>query len=166
MKDIRDFVLDNGAADFRVHVLDASVLDDDAAVRAQAQGELDEIATSAGGEYRGICRRDDAGTLVPATCGPFNLTLLGLDIQSARNVLVKRSFIVSNLNAKHTEDGEVPDSDADGLSDDTFDVRDCGVHLNAPEFNELIQPLEQTLTHSFRFCGRCQDTSKSMHVFT
>jgi UPF0176 protein len=28
---------------------------------------------------------------------------------------------------------------ADGLSDDTFDVRDCGVHLNAPEFNELIQ---------------------------
>lgn len=28
---------------------------------------------------------------------------------------------------------------ADGLNDETFDVRDCGVHLNAPEFNELIQ---------------------------
>ena len=28
---------------------------------------------------------------------------------------------------------------ADGLNDETFDVRDCGVHLNAPEFNELIR---------------------------
>ena len=28
---------------------------------------------------------------------------------------------------------------ADGLDDETFDVRDCGVHLNAPEFNDLIQ---------------------------
>lgn len=117
MNALREFVLENGAADFRVHTLDVSVIDDDNTARQQTQFELEEIATRGGGEYRGICRRDVDGNLVPASCGPFNLSLLGLDIQSARNVLIKRSFIVSNLNAKHTEDGEIPDSDADGLSD-------------------------------------------------
>ena len=38
--------------------------------------------------------------------------LLGVDIESARNVFVKKSFTVANLNARHTNDGVVPDSDA------------------------------------------------------
>jgi len=114
---MRNFVLDNGAADFRFHAVDVGVLSEDAAWRTATHDVLEPMATIGGGEYAPVCRRNEAGELTPATCGPFNLSLLGLDLRSARNVLVQRSFIISNLNVLHTNEGAVPDSDQDGIPD-------------------------------------------------
>ncbi len=116
--DLRDYALDNGAASFVYHSLDVSQLSDDGAWRDMTEDELTRYSFSGGGEYRPVCRRDPmTGNLTPPGCGVKNLTFLTLDIQSARNVFVKKSFIVSNLNVRNTNDGPIPDSDADGLSD-------------------------------------------------
>jgi len=115
--DLRDFVLENGAASFTYHAVDVAVLSDNAAERDQTAALLTELAFAGAGEYTPVCRRAEDGSLRPANCGPSNLNLLGLDIESARNVFVKKTLIVSNMNAIHTEDGEIPDSDLDGLAD-------------------------------------------------
>jgi hypothetical protein len=115
---LRQSVLTSGAASFTYHTLDVSVLSDDATERATTGALLTALSFAGAGEYNQICRRLEDGTLRPPNCGPSSLNLLGLDIESARNVFVKKTLIVSNMNAIHTEDGVIADSDQDGLSDD------------------------------------------------
>jgi hypothetical protein len=117
IRDLRTEVIESGAADFQFHSVDLAQLSENPQYRADTESLLSELAFAGAGEYLQVCRRDAAGGLVPPGCGAENLSLLGLEIRSARNVLVKKSFVVSNLNARHTNEGAVPDSDADGLTD-------------------------------------------------
>lgn len=116
--ELRASVLAAGAADFQLHVVDATpALTTDQARIDAAQAQLVRMAFAGAGEYRQVCRFDAEGNRVPAGCGPHSLSLLGVNIESARNVFVKKSFIVTNLSARHTPDGIVPDSDGDGIPD-------------------------------------------------
>ncbi len=116
--ELRQFVKDGGGADFQLHILDASPLSPDAAERDAALDVYARMAASGAGEFKPICRRDENGLIAPVGCGVQNLSLLGLDIQSARNVFLKKSFIVTNVNAIHADEGARTDSDADGIADD------------------------------------------------
>jgi hypothetical protein len=117
--ELRRQVQDGGGADLQVHALDIGSLDDDATTRATTAFELQQMAFAGAGEYRPVCARDAQGAVVPTGCGPQSVTLTGIDINSARNVFLKKSFVVANLNAITLPDGRtVPDSDADGLADD------------------------------------------------
>ena len=117
--ELRRQVKDGGGADLQVHALDIGSLDADADVRAQTASELQQMAFAGAGEYRPVCARDAQGAVVPPGCGPQNVTLAGIDVNSARNVFLKKSFVVANLNAVTRPDGTtVPDSDEDGLADD------------------------------------------------
>ena len=120
--DLRAFVVDNGGADFQLHVLDATPLSPDVDVRDAALQTYAGMAAAGAGEYRPVCRRDENDLLVPTGCGPQSLSLQTLEIVSARNVFLKKSFIVANLNAIHRDEGEVADSDADGIADDEEDA--------------------------------------------
>lgn len=125
VEDLRASVLEAGAADFQLHVVDATpALTTDPARIAAAQGELVRMAFAGAGEYRQVCRIDDEGARSPPGCGPHSLSLLGVNIESARNVFVKKSFIVSNLNARHTPEGAMPDSDGDGIPDHLETITD------------------------------------------
>jgi hypothetical protein len=118
VEELRAAVLGAGAADFQLHAVDVTpAVTTDATLLDPAQDELVRMAFAGAGEYRQVCRINDDGTRSPPGCGPQSLSLLGVDIESARNVFVKKAFIVANLNAHHTNDGVVPDSDADGLPD-------------------------------------------------
>jgi hypothetical protein len=128
VEELRDAVLDDGAADFQLHAIDLTPLGNDPALRAQAEDELTRMAFAGAGEYKQVCRRDpNTDALVPPGCGPQNLNLLGVDIKSARNVLVTKSFVVANINARHTDDGVIPDSDGDGLPDEDEDRNGDGI---------------------------------------
>jgi hypothetical protein len=117
--ELRAQVVDNGAADLQVHALDIASIDADPAARAAAASQLQQMAFAGAGEYRPVCAYDAAGAVRPPGCGPQNLTLAGIDINSARNVFLKKSFVVANLNAVTRTDGTTAsDSDADGLIDD------------------------------------------------
>lgn len=115
--DLRTFVLDNGAADFQLHALDLAPLSADPLVFGPAKLELQRMAFSGAGEYRPICNRDDSGIVISGNCAPSAFNLLSIDINSARNTFLQKSFVVSNLSAVSTNDGSVPDSDIDGLTD-------------------------------------------------
>ncbi len=115
---LREDVLAAGAADFQLHAVDlTTAVTTDPGLLAAAEDQLVRMAFAGAGEYRRVCRVNDDGTRSPAGCGPQSLSLLGVDIESARNVFVKKSFTIANLNARHTNDGVVPDSDADGIPD-------------------------------------------------
>ena len=117
--DLRKQVLDGGGADLQVHSVDVGSLDSNDADRADTQAELQRMSFSGAGEYRPVCDRNDDGTFRIAGCGPEGLSITALDINSARNVFLKKSFVVANLNALTRPDGTaIPDSDADGLADD------------------------------------------------
>ncbi len=117
--DLRGQVIEGGGADLQVHTIDLATLDDDASDRASAQDELQRMSFGGAGEYQPVCPRDAAGTFITAGCGPQNLSIVAIDINSARNVFLKKSFVVANLNALTRPDGTtVPDSDGDGLADD------------------------------------------------
>jgi hypothetical protein len=116
--ELRNFVLDNGGANFQFHTVDVSPLSIDQAERDATELLLTNLSFAGSGEYSPICTIREDGTTIPANCNANNLSLIGLDIQSARNVFVKKSLIVTNLNARHTNDGEVADSDQDGIPDD------------------------------------------------
>ncbi len=118
VSDLRDFVLENGAANFQFHTVDVSPLSMDQTERDATELLLTNLSFAGSGEYVPICTVRDDGSTIPANCNANNLTLIGLDIQSARNVFVKKSLIVTNLNARHTNEGEVADSDQDGIADD------------------------------------------------
>jgi hypothetical protein len=116
--DLRKFVLDNGGADFQLHAIDLSPLSADPAFFKPARDQLQRIAFAGAGEYRPICNRNpDDGSIISGNCSPTAFNLISVDINSARNVFLKKSFVVSNLNAIATNDGAIPDSDADGLAD-------------------------------------------------
>ncbi len=116
---LREQVLRDGGADLQVHAIDVATLSSDADVRAATRNELQRMTFAGAGEYQPLCARDGAGATVVPGCGPETFSLSGLDINSARTVLLKKSFVVSNLSARTTPDGTVvPDSDQDGLSDD------------------------------------------------
>jgi hypothetical protein len=116
---LREQVLRDGGADLQVHALDVATLSSDADIRAATRDELQRMTFAGAGEYQPVCARDAAGASVVPGCGPASFSLSGLDINSARNVLLKKSFVVSNLSARTTPDGTVvADSDQDGLSDD------------------------------------------------
>jgi hypothetical protein len=115
---LRQQVLEGGGADLQLHTVDLGSLADDDVVRAATRGELQRLSFAGAGEYRPVCDRNESGTVVVPGCGPQNFSLTALDINSARNVFLKKSFVVANLNARSLPDGTaVPDSDADGLSD-------------------------------------------------
>jgi hypothetical protein len=117
--ELRQLVKDGGGADLQVHALDIGSLDADDAVRARTASELQQMAFAGAGEYRPVCGRDAQGAVVPTGCGPQSVTLAGIDINSARNVFLKKSFVVANLSAITRPDGTTaPDSDKDGLADD------------------------------------------------
>lgn len=123
VEELRKTVLEAGAADFQLHAVDVTpAVTTDPARLDPAQDELVRMAFAGAGEYRPVCRVNDDGTRSPPGCGPHSLSLLGVDIESARNVFVKKSFIVANLNARHTNEGIVPDSDGDGLPDHLEDL--------------------------------------------
>ncbi len=117
--ELRAQVIAGGGADLQVHTIDVATLDEDAAVRVATENELQRMSFAGAGEYSPVCARDAQGGFVTAGCGPQNLSLVAVDINSARNVFLKKSFVVSNQNALTRPDGTtVPDSDADGLADD------------------------------------------------
>ena len=117
--DLRGQVIEGGGADLQVHTIDVATLDSDDADRAGAEDELKRMSSAGAGEYKPVCPRDGGGTFIVAGCGPQNLSIVAVDINSARNVFLKKSFVVANLNALTLPDGTtVPDSDSDGLSDD------------------------------------------------
>lgn len=117
MRDLRQFVIDNGGADFQLHVLDlASLTNRQDGSRERAAEELQQIAFNGAGEYKPVCPRDDAGAKLDPSCDN-KISLLGLELNSARNVFLTKSFVVTNLSAITTNDGVVPDSDSDGLAD-------------------------------------------------
>jgi hypothetical protein len=116
---LREQVLAGGGADLQFHTVDLGTLDSDDATRVATKAELQRMSFAGSGEYRPVCDRNQAGTVVVPGCGPQNFSLTALDINSARNVFLKKSFVVANLNARTLPDGTtVPDSDGDGLSDD------------------------------------------------
>ncbi len=115
---LRQFVLDNGGADFQLHAIDLSELSANPATFQPTATELQGMAFAGAGEYRPICQRDDTGAIVSGNCSPTAFNLVSVDINSARNVFLEKTFIVTNLNAIATDDGAVADSDEDGLSDD------------------------------------------------
>lgn len=117
--DLRGFVLDNGGADFQLHAVDLSPLSTDPLFFVPARDELQGIAFAGAGEYRPVCQRSDVdGTVISGNCIPQSFNLLTVAINSARNVFLQKSFVVTNLNAIATNDGAIPDSDADGLADE------------------------------------------------
>lgn len=116
---LREQVIRDGAADLQVHAIDLASISSDADVRAATEDELQRMAFAGAGEYRPLCARDSGGQVVHPGCGPQSFSFAGIDINSARNVFLKKSFVVANLNVRTTPDGtNVPDSDQDGLSDD------------------------------------------------
>lgn len=115
--ELRAFVLDNGGADFQLHAVDLAPLSPDPNVFGPAKLELQRMAFAGAGEYRPICNRDDTGLIVSGNCAPQAFNLLGVDINSARNTFLQKSFVISNLNAIATNDGAIPDSDIDGFAD-------------------------------------------------
>jgi hypothetical protein len=116
---LREQVLEGGGADLQVHAIDLASLSTDDGVRARTQDELQRMAFAGAGEYRPLCARDQGGSFLVPGCGPQSFSFTALDINSARNVFLKKSFVVANLNARTLADGTtVADSDADGLSDD------------------------------------------------
>jgi hypothetical protein len=125
-KELREFVLANGGADFQLHAVDVGSLHTDSDLSTPGdpyltptQEQLRRMAFSGAGEYKPICAHREDGSFVDAACGPQRVSLLTLDINSARNVFLSKSFVVSNMNALTTADGRViPDSDADGISDE------------------------------------------------
>jgi len=118
--DLRKAVLEGGGADLQVHTLDVASLDADVGVRDATQNELQRMSFAGAGEYTPVCPRDATGAFVSNGCGAQALSIVGLDINSARNVFLKKSFVVSNLNALTLPDGTtIPDSDADGIADET-----------------------------------------------
>jgi hypothetical protein len=143
VEQLRTQVLEGGGADLQVHTVDLATLDDDVDVRADAQNELQRMSFAGAGEYRPVCPRDTQGGFVATGCGPQNLSLVAVDINSARNVFLKKSFVVSNLNAITRPDGTtVPDSDADGLADD--DEADFGTDptLRDSDFDGIGDKIE------------------------
>ena len=116
---LRQQVLDGGGADMQFHAVDLGSLDSDDVARQATQGQLQRMSFAGAGEYRPVCDRDGAGSFITPGCGPQNLSLTALDINSARNVFLKKSFVVSNMNARTRPDGTaIPDSDGDGLADE------------------------------------------------
>ncbi len=116
---LREQVLEGGGADMQFHSVDLGSLDTSDVARAATQGELQRMSFAGAGEYRPVCDRDGAGSFITPGCGPQNLSLTALDINSARNVFLKKSFVVANMNARTRPDGTaIPDSDGDGLADD------------------------------------------------
>lgn len=125
VEELRAKVLDGGGADLQLHTIDVGSLDATTALRDRTADELQRMAFAGAGEYRPVCGRDAGGALQPASCGPQNLSITALDLNSARNVFLKKSFVVANFNARTLPDGTtVPDSDADGLAD--FEEADYG----------------------------------------
>lgn len=117
MRDLREFVVENGGADFQLHVLDlASLTNRQDGSRERAAEELQQIAFNGAGEYRPVCPRDDTGAKLDPSCDT-KISLLGFELDSARNVFLTKSFVVTNLSAITTNDGAIPDSDSDGLAD-------------------------------------------------
>ena len=107
---LRQQVLEGGGADLQLHTVDLGSLADDDVVRAATRGELQRLSFAGAGEYRPVCDRNESGTVVVPGCGPQNFSLTALDINSARNVFLKKSFVVANLNARSLPDGTaVPD---------------------------------------------------------
>ncbi|HEY1101634.1 MAG TPA: hypothetical protein VGF99_22030, partial [Myxococcota bacterium] len=116
---LRQQVLDNGGADLQVHAIDVASLSSDTAARDTTRDELQRMTFAGSGEYRPVCARDQNGVVVVPGCGAQSLSIAALDINSARNVFLKKSFVVANLNARTRPDGvTVADSDADGLADE------------------------------------------------
>ena len=125
--ELRGQVVSGGGADLQVHTIDLATLDSDDSDRATTQDELQRMSFAGAGEYRPVCARDSQGTLVAPGCGPQNLSMVAVDVNSARNVFLKKSFVVANMNALTRPDGTaVPDSDEDGLADDEEDANDNG----------------------------------------
>ena len=117
MRDLREYVVDNGAADFQLHVLDlASLTNRQDGSRERAEEELQQLSFNGAGEYRPVCPHNDAGTRTDPSCDS-KITLLGLELDSARNVFLTKSFVVTNLSAITTNEGAIPDSDSDGVAD-------------------------------------------------
>jgi hypothetical protein len=115
---LRQQVVDNGGAELQVHAIDLASLSTDDSVRTDTQNELQRMTFAGAGEYRPLCARDQGGNVLVPGCGPQSLSFTALDINSARNVFLKKSFVVANLNARTLPDGTtIADSDADGLSD-------------------------------------------------
>ncbi|HEY4221056.1 MAG TPA: hypothetical protein VGO62_06930, partial [Myxococcota bacterium] len=81
--------------------------------------QLQGMAFAGAGEYKPICQRADDGTPLSGNCSATSFSLSSVNINSARNVFLEKSFVVTNLNARTTPDGKaVADSDEDGLTDD------------------------------------------------
>lgn len=139
VEDLRANVLAAGAADFQLHAVDLTpaVTTEDARLD-EAKNELVRMAFAGAGEYRPVCRVNDDDTRSPPGCGPQSLSLLGVDIESARNVFVKKSFIVANLSARHTNDGAVADSDSDGIPDHLEDRDGDGAVRNPSCADETV----------------------------
>jgi hypothetical protein len=116
--DLRNVVLSNGGADFQLHAVDLSPLSADPLFFVPTRDELQRIAFAGAGEYRPVCQRSEAdGSVISGSCVATAFNLLSIAINSARNVFLQKSFVVSNMNALSSENGAIPDSDGDGLSD-------------------------------------------------
>jgi hypothetical protein len=125
VQQLRDDVLADGAADFQLHTLDLSELSaqTDPATGvfdfSETKPELQDMAFAGAGEYKPVCVRDPGtGQPTSGSCAPNSFSLTSISINSARNVFLEKSFIVSNLSARPSDHGEVADSDEDGLSDE------------------------------------------------
>ncbi|MEW5850139.1 MAG: hypothetical protein AB2A00_15220 [Myxococcota bacterium] len=114
---MREFVVDNGAADLAVHTAQfftSPPPDPNAGPccgtdapedTCQAQTVLQRMAAAGGGSYL-------------AFQSPGELSFRQLEYNATRNTFVMKNLVAVNLNARATPDGLKPDSDADGLTDD------------------------------------------------
>jgi hypothetical protein len=106
--DMAEAVAAGGAAGLRLHVIHLAA--------ELAASDNDTVG-------RGMSRMAFAGSgLYQRFASPNTFTLTGLDVLNLRTVLTVKHLVVSNANAIATPDGQVVDSDADGLPDETEDL--------------------------------------------
>ena len=113
---IKDYVLDNGGADFVVHtahylprrVMDPPDLSCGAGIGGEDQCAAEELlarmAAAGGGRYLQYRTTNE-------------ISFRSLEYSAANNVFVMKNLVAVNLSARPRPEGLLPDSDADGLDD-------------------------------------------------
>lgn len=116
VRDMKAFVLDNGAQEFFFHAVyqrdpdQAAANQDDPAVIEL----LSELALSGGGS---LYRFPGAGTCNVGGGDSRGCLFSAINIDSTQSVFQRKQLIVSNRSALATADGLQPDTDQDGLTD-------------------------------------------------